>query len=180
MPAAWSSSESRSAMRHKCFQACCWSASGSLTLQVSTERAEAAVTEQVIRSSRKRSISALEPLSRPLSRPLSVQWLVITVPWSEISSSKVANLMYWGFQSFRAAEVRIHCVCYIVLTHLSASTYGSKVLFRLAGPQVQAESQFHVFTPSHLLIPVVVLHPPCPMTIRCSDVLTLFLFCFLK
>lgn len=37
MPEAWASSEFRSAVRHKCFWVCCWPASGSLTLWVSTE-----------------------------------------------------------------------------------------------------------------------------------------------
>lgn len=51
MPSAWSSSKSRSAMRHKCFPACCCSTSGSLTGSAESDSCRAEV-EQVIRGFR--------------------------------------------------------------------------------------------------------------------------------
>lgn len=51
MPSAWSSSKSRSAMRHKCFPACCCSTSGSLTGSAESDSYRAEV-EQVIRGFR--------------------------------------------------------------------------------------------------------------------------------
>lgn len=121
------------------------------------------------------SISALELLSKSLSR-----WLNFTLAWTETASER---WQIWCIGDSRVlGQQKLEFVVFLIgLSHVSASTYGSKVLFRLTGTRSRQKAD-SIFLLSFLTFtqPCPSLAPSCNGTLGCSAVLTSFLFFFYK